>query len=100
MTNRPLVEQLAAFLRNAIRAGKYPPGAALPGLVALAEEHGCSRNTALRAVRLLADEGYVHATQGRRAVVISLEGQRLTDAPPTAEERLDAIEARLDAAGI
>jgi DNA-binding GntR family transcriptional regulator len=51
--------RVADELRTAIEAGEFPVGAALPPLRLLAERHGVAVNTAMAAVRLLEDEGYV-----------------------------------------
>jgi DNA-binding GntR family transcriptional regulator len=51
--------RVANELRAAIEAGTYPVGAALPPYRQLAAEHGVAVNTAMAAVRLLVDEGFV-----------------------------------------
>lgn len=51
--------RVATELKAAIEAGKYPVGAALPPYRQLAAEFGVAVNTAMAAVRSLADEGYV-----------------------------------------
>jgi DNA-binding GntR family transcriptional regulator len=54
-TSRRIADELA----SAIKAGTYPVGTPLPPVRTLAAEHGAAVNTALAALRLLVDEGYV-----------------------------------------
>lgn len=51
--------RVADALRAEIDAGTHEVGAALPPYRQLAAQHGVAVNTAMAAVRLLADEGYV-----------------------------------------
>ena len=51
--------RVADELRAAVESGVYPVGIALPPLRQLAAEHGVAVNTAMAAVRLLTDEGYL-----------------------------------------
>lgn len=51
--------RVADELKAAIEAGAYPIGAALPPYRQLATQHGVAVNTAMAAVRILGDEGYV-----------------------------------------
>jgi DNA-binding GntR family transcriptional regulator len=60
----PPWKRIAAELRQRIESGELPPGAALPSLAAIAEEFGCSRSTARKAVSALADEGLVESARG------------------------------------
>jgi GntR family transcriptional regulator len=68
-------EQLAAILRQRIADGTYPPGSRIPTLMALEAESGLSPMTVRRAVRLLADEGWVRSRPGRGTFVVP-EGER------------------------
>jgi DNA-binding GntR family transcriptional regulator len=68
-----LWEQLAAILRDQIKAGDYQPRQVLPSETHLQQEHGVSRGTVRRAVRALAEEGYVVVRQGRGAFVAPAE---------------------------
>jgi GntR family transcriptional regulator len=65
----PVYRQLAAILRARIESGDLPPGRALPSEATLMQEHGIARETARKAVRVLADEGLVEVVQGRGAYV-------------------------------
>lgn len=65
--------QLAAILREAIRRGEYPPGRRLPSETTLMQQHGVARETARKAVRVLADEGLAEVVPGRGAFVTGQE---------------------------
>jgi DNA-binding GntR family transcriptional regulator len=57
--SRRTSRRIADALSSAIEAGTYPVGSALPPVRTLAVEHGAAVNTALAALRLLVEEGYV-----------------------------------------
>ena len=59
-----LHEQVAAQIRRAIADGEAKPGDRLPPARHLAAVMGVNTNTALRALRLLRDEGLVELRQG------------------------------------
>lgn len=71
MTTPPVAryQQVADRLRDAIVAGEYPPGQALPSESVLAEQYGLNRTTINKAVRLLAAQGLVTVEHGRGAFV-------------------------------
>jgi DNA-binding GntR family transcriptional regulator len=50
---------IADALRARLDAGEWLPGEQIPSTAELAAEHGTSRTTAARAVRVLADEGRI-----------------------------------------
>jgi GntR family transcriptional regulator len=62
-------ERVVNALRAAIEAGEIPPGRPLPSGEDLAEQYGVHRGTAQKAVRQLANEGYVTLTRRQRPVV-------------------------------
>jgi GntR family transcriptional regulator len=62
---RALHDQVAAEIRRAIANGEVKAGERLPPAVDLAAVLSVNRNTVLRALRLLRDEGTVDFTRGR-----------------------------------
>ena len=61
----PLHEQVAAAIRRAISEGEAGPGDRVPQARDLAVVLGVNRNTVLRALRLLRDEGLLEMGRGR-----------------------------------
>lgn len=59
-----LYMRLAAALRTQISNGVYAESGRLPSINALCHEHGLSRQTAGKALRILEDEGLVHRVPG------------------------------------
>jgi len=64
-----LHEQVAAELRRAIAEGEALPGERLPPARDLAAVLAVNRNTVLRALRLLRDEGLLEFRRGRGITV-------------------------------
>jgi GntR family transcriptional regulator len=60
-----LHDQVAASIRRAIANREAPPGERLPPARDLAAVLGVNTNTALRALRLLRDEGLLEFRRGR-----------------------------------
>jgi GntR family transcriptional regulator len=65
-----LHDQVAAEIRRAIAEGEAKPGEKLPPSIDLAAILGVNRNTVLRALRILREEGIVDMTRGRGVRVI------------------------------
>ncbi|WP_300605901.1 GntR family transcriptional regulator [Trebonia sp.] len=65
----PLWEQVAAEIRRAIAEGEAKPGERMPLAKDLATVLGVNRNTVLRALRELRDEGLLELRQGRGITV-------------------------------
>ena len=61
----PLHDQVAAEIRRAIADGEAGTGERLPSSADLAAVLRVNRNTVLRALRILRDEGVVDFTRGR-----------------------------------
>jgi GntR family transcriptional regulator len=61
----PLHDQVAAELRRAIADGEAAPGERLPLATDLAAVLGVNKNTVLRALHILRDEGLLDFTRGR-----------------------------------
>lgn len=70
-----LHEQLAAELRRAIAEGGVKPGERLPPVRDLAAVSGLNKNTVLRGLRLLRDEGLLEFRRGL-GIVVSGSPQR------------------------
>src|SRR6266508_364515 len=64
-----LHEQVAGEIRRAIAEGEAKPGERLPPARDLAAELGVNRNTVLRALRQLRDEGLLEFRRGRGITV-------------------------------
>jgi GntR family transcriptional regulator len=64
-----LHEQVAAEIRRAIAQGEAGPGERLPPARDLAATLGVNRNTVLRALRALRDEGLLDFRRGRGVTV-------------------------------
>lgn len=65
----PLHEQVAAAIRRAIEEREAEPGDRLPPARDLAAILGVNRNTVLRALRTLRDEGLLEFRRGRGVTV-------------------------------
>lgn len=65
----PLHEQAAAEIRRAIAEGQAQAGERLPPASDLAAVMGINRNTVLRALHLLRDEGLLEFRRGRGITV-------------------------------
>lgn len=65
----PLHDQVAAEIRRAIADGEAGPGDRLPLAKDLAAVLGVNKNTVLRALHILRDEGLLDFTRGRGVTV-------------------------------
>lgn len=65
----PLHDQVAAEIRRAIADGEAGPGDRLPLAKDIAAILGVNKNTVLRAVHILRDEGLLEFTRGRGITV-------------------------------
>lgn len=71
----PLHDQVAAEIRKAIANGEAGPGDRLPLAKDLAGVLGVNRNTVLRALHILRDEGLLEFRRGRGVTVVGSPGQ-------------------------
>jgi DNA-binding transcriptional regulator YhcF (GntR family) len=65
----PLHDQVAAEIRRAITEGEAGPGERLPLVKDMAAVLGVNKNTVLRAMHILRDEGLLEFTRGRGITV-------------------------------
>ena len=65
-----LHEQVAAEIRRAIAEGEAAQGERLPPAVDLASVLGVNKNTVIRALHILRDEGLLDFTRGRGVRVV------------------------------
>ncbi|HTO68556.1 MAG TPA: PLP-dependent aminotransferase family protein [Myxococcota bacterium] len=84
----PIAEQIVAYLRRAIEAGRLAAGAKLAPIRVLAKELGVNRETVATAYRELETLGLVEATVGRGTFVLDRKPTpNGVDARPRAAER-------------
>ena len=93
-TYRRLADELVAR----IRAGEFPPGSRLPSARQL-QAAGWGLSSVQRAMQALVDEGWTRPVSGSGTYVADpLPVER--PAVPTLEDRVAAVERRLDDAGL
>jgi GntR family transcriptional regulator len=66
----PLHDQVAAEIRRAITDGEVTQGERIPPAVDLATVLGVNKNTVIRALHILRDEGLLDFTRGRGVRVV------------------------------
>ena len=71
----PIYDQVAAELRRAIADGEAKPGERLPPAVDLADVLGMNKNTMIRALHILRNEGLLDFTRGRGVRVVGTPQQ-------------------------
>ena len=71
----PLYSQVAAEIRRAIADGEAKPGERLPPAIDLAEVLGVNKNTVIRALHILRDDGLLDFTRGRGVRVVGTPQQ-------------------------
>jgi GntR family transcriptional regulator len=73
----PAYRQLAADLRQAVAAGRYPPRQRLPTEAELVGSTGLSRQTVRRAFQELVSEGVIYRVRGRGTFAVPGDGRYL-----------------------
>ena len=68
----PVYQQIKDIIREDIVQGKYIAGDLLPSVNQLAKMFATSRNTAVKAIADLAQEGVIHCVQGKGSIVNDL----------------------------
>jgi GntR family transcriptional regulator len=68
--NLPLYDQVAAEIRRAIADGEAAQGERLPPAIDLAAVLGVNKNTVIRALHILREEGVLDFTRGRSIRVV------------------------------
>lgn len=63
-------EEIAEFLRQAIRSGQFEPGDPLPSEAELCERFTSSRGPVRQAMATLRSEGLISSGRGRRSIVL------------------------------
>ena len=107
---RPLTETLAESLRDLIQKDRIAPGGFLPSENALCDSHGISRVTVRRALKQLAEDGWIESRPGRgwqaRSPQARAEAAANSKAiglvfhnTPDAREILQAAQRRIEEAG-
>ncbi|GGK72708.1 hypothetical protein Ppa06_31100 [Planomonospora parontospora subsp. parontospora] len=88
--------QVAEIIRRRISDGAIRPGSAVPSESKLRKEFGIARTTARRAVRVLRDEGLVHAIPGEGTFVGPPGGPRRANrSTPLYREIADDLTTRI-----
>ena len=97
---RPLEDQIAAGLRQALAQGEIGPGDELPSVRQLAGDLGVHWNTVARAYRRLANEHLLIVRRGRSVVAREPAGQPTRVARNGLRERLNEAIAAAVLGGI
>lgn len=66
----PIYQQVAGIIRARIASGDIPPNRPVPSVVALVQEFGIARGTAVKVLELLRTEGLVRTVPGRGTYVV------------------------------
>jgi DNA-binding GntR family transcriptional regulator len=83
--------QLAAALRKAILAGKYPPGSATPSITTLSQDYGHARQTCSKALGVLVKEGLLIRYPGLGYYVAGKQGDPRPVNPESSAGKTDEL---------
>jgi DNA-binding GntR family transcriptional regulator len=95
----PKYALVVAEIQRRIESGEYPPGSMLPSEHQLSDEFQIARPTAVRALRVLRQDGWIETQQGKgsfvrgRPALAGLEAQRPGEEALNRDESGDLIEA-------
>lgn len=89
----PKYAQVVAEIRRRIESGEYPPGSMLPSEHQLSDEFQIARPTAVRALRLLRQDGWIDTQQGKGSFVRGRPALAGLDARRPGEESLNRDES-------
>lgn len=95
---RPASEQIAGFLRAAIRTGRLEPGERLPSQTELASHYQVARETVKAAQRILEAERLIVRRQGS-GVSVRMKPQRAVSLRPQIEAAFEQPHVTIDFAG-
>ena len=91
-TRIPYLE-IAADIREQIRAGRLAPGDKLRSLRSLAEDYSAAQGTVGAAMEVLRDEGLIETVQSKGSIVIAVPGEVPAD-PEVAKLSAELAELR------
>ena len=66
----PFFRQLADIFRGKIDSGEWPPDRRIPTEAQLAAQYDVNRETVRNAIRVLSEDGWLEAVQGKGTFVI------------------------------
>jgi DNA-binding GntR family transcriptional regulator len=89
----PKYVQVVAEIQRRIESGEYPPGSMLPSEHQLSDEFQIARPTAVRALRLLRQDGWIETQQGKGSFVRGRPALAGLEARRPGEEALNRDEA-------
>jgi GntR family transcriptional regulator len=89
----PKYAQVVAEIQRRIESGEYPPGSLLPSEHQLSDEFQIARPTAVRALRVLRQDGWIETQQGKGSFVRGRPALAGLDAQRPGEEALNRNEA-------
>ncbi len=89
----PKYAQVVAEIQRRIESGQYPPGSLLPSEHQLSDEFQVARPTAVRALRVLRQDGWIETQQGKGSFVRGRPALAGLEARRPGEEALNRDES-------
>src|SRR5580692_4982447 len=90
----PKYAQVVAEIQRRIESGQYPPGSLLPSEHQLSDEFQVARPTAVRALRVLRQDGWIDTQQGKGSFVRGRPALAGVSAERRGQAELDRDESR------